>query len=715
MAKKAISGVTYYKLEKRYDGDVTKDCGLTGSELDNNFHFLRGADLKNVFIDTDSGSSTYGSLIFEKFNGETIVVENFHDYISWVYDENWTPASLSGSTYDTETGVLTLVIDGDEYEISGFLRKEDFGVYTNGAIFGSGLVCSPIRLAGAEKTGVFAPVDKFVDYAIGNYLNGATIDTTKRYLTREPASKTGLLYSKDDIAKIAEILNKEGNGWRIATFEDWAEMLNALECEPENRTHGTLEGGYFGDEAGFAVKDPSWEESTCGNNTLNILPTDDDEPDVLYAHFWAPSDENLYEKIFKGGEGKVGTGIEPSKWDKKSIRLVNDSECPFTLILEGVEYKPVYPSASGIAWADINLSLTSLLYEGSGEMVDNTEWKYFVNEYDEVLGRWVKSELKENYSVVIGSYSGRSNEEIINQDGKIVFKYDQYTTDAKEYTDKKIAEVNERIDGVEENLSSVENRVTAAEEAIEQNAENIERLQENLGETNERVSALEEGLEDTNSRVSELESGLTETNERVSELESGLAETNEHVSALEEDLEETKGRVSTLESGLTETNEKVEENKAAISAETQERKEDTQAIRDEIDELAEDIDSALTAIIMDISANTADIEDLYEKVGEGGYITRDIEIVREGQVIAVIPSGTTTTEAFEIIAEVIGAGGEGKVKDILVNDNSIFNEETGIAQLNIVPKDNEVLSVEMSGNTVTVGLLGIKNEIINLS
>ena len=41
-----MSGITYYKLsEHLYPGDATKDCGLTGAEIDANFHFLRGYDI----------------------------------------------------------------------------------------------------------------------------------------------------------------------------------------------------------------------------------------------------------------------------------------------------------------------------------------------------------------------------------------------------------------------------------------------------------------------------------------------------------------------------------------------------------------------------------------------------------------------------------------------------------------------------------------------
>ena len=50
-------GVTYYKLEQRYEGDRTKGCGLTSAEVDANFHFLRGYDIKDATL-ADDGTLT---------------------------------------------------------------------------------------------------------------------------------------------------------------------------------------------------------------------------------------------------------------------------------------------------------------------------------------------------------------------------------------------------------------------------------------------------------------------------------------------------------------------------------------------------------------------------------------------------------------------------------------------------------------------------------
>ena len=52
------NGITYYKL---YPGfrkddyqDYTKNCGLLGTDIDNNFYFLRGYDIYSVEYNKDN-------------------------------------------------------------------------------------------------------------------------------------------------------------------------------------------------------------------------------------------------------------------------------------------------------------------------------------------------------------------------------------------------------------------------------------------------------------------------------------------------------------------------------------------------------------------------------------------------------------------------------------------------------------------------------------
>lgn len=73
-------GLTYYKLQKLYAQDITKNCGLTAGEVDENFHFLRGMDIE-TFTLTDN------TLILTRFNGETVEVNLPYTFSPTIADD----------------------------------------------------------------------------------------------------------------------------------------------------------------------------------------------------------------------------------------------------------------------------------------------------------------------------------------------------------------------------------------------------------------------------------------------------------------------------------------------------------------------------------------------------------------------------------------------------------------------------------------------------
>lgn len=98
------NGITYYKLVSKYNGDETKNCGLTSTEIDANFYFLRGNDIAKGEWD-----STTNTLTLYKENGSQIKINNFDETIS-----------LDGTSYDNDKGVLHLMLNGKDYPIDGF-------------------------------------------------------------------------------------------------------------------------------------------------------------------------------------------------------------------------------------------------------------------------------------------------------------------------------------------------------------------------------------------------------------------------------------------------------------------------------------------------------------------------------------------------------------------------------------------------------------------
>ena len=46
-----IDGITYFRKNSPYPGDVTKNCALDGVEVDNNFFVLEGRDIKTLRVE----------------------------------------------------------------------------------------------------------------------------------------------------------------------------------------------------------------------------------------------------------------------------------------------------------------------------------------------------------------------------------------------------------------------------------------------------------------------------------------------------------------------------------------------------------------------------------------------------------------------------------------------------------------------------------------
>lgn len=96
------SGITYYRNTDIYEGDVTKNCSLTAAEIDGNFHFLRGMDIRSA----ERGDGN--ELILYRVNGCEDVVDMTQEI------------DFDGTEYDADNGVLKLVVNGSEYAMSGF-------------------------------------------------------------------------------------------------------------------------------------------------------------------------------------------------------------------------------------------------------------------------------------------------------------------------------------------------------------------------------------------------------------------------------------------------------------------------------------------------------------------------------------------------------------------------------------------------------------------
>ena len=144
-----INGITYYKLKSPYNGDVTKNCSVSGIEIDNNFFTLEGRDVKSITVDgTD--------IVLNLLNGEQLkavdVLDNF----------------ITNISFDKENGILKAYHNnGDVEEFDGFVsihehnnHKHLDAVASNETLIGNGTHEKPLKLAEAYKTGQFNKDDK---------------------------------------------------------------------------------------------------------------------------------------------------------------------------------------------------------------------------------------------------------------------------------------------------------------------------------------------------------------------------------------------------------------------------------------------------------------------------------------------------------------------------------------------------------------------------
>ena len=99
-----LNGVTYYKLKSGFQGDITKNCSLTASEVDHNFLFLRGYDVIGFAWDADTKD-----IVLTRLNGENLILQGILNSID-----------ASASSYDPNTGTLILNIEGKEFPVTGF-------------------------------------------------------------------------------------------------------------------------------------------------------------------------------------------------------------------------------------------------------------------------------------------------------------------------------------------------------------------------------------------------------------------------------------------------------------------------------------------------------------------------------------------------------------------------------------------------------------------
>ena len=626
-----MNAITYFRLNSPYPGDVTKNCALTGSEVDNNFYTLEGRDIKSVELQD-------GKIVVNLMNGEKLTTDNI------------TENCITGIEFDEVNGILTITQNGVVQTITGFATNFNIGeaISVDGSLVGNGLAKSPVGISPISKTGQYRPVKKIVNVVDGEKLPiKPNVFPGDRYLTVENVNEYGYLYNYDGLKKIACKLKEVNSEWRIPTKEDWDDMLDAVEPNENFRNHTDVRSNkLLGKFAGKFLKSKEFwkkeqpcdcddenntcidysdsnccnEECNCGrhipchpsycgeygtchhrhhydNSGLDLfgfraVPAGyaNEARDFMYfkerAYFWTATNHeyrDAYIKSFLYNKSCVLQDVMASD-NFMSVRLVknyNGSNYNEREDILGNTYSTVMmPSMKhGRAiWTSVNLCMGNCecdcgcgcqyVVPNNGQGMEFTK-KYFINEW---TGReWLRNELKDGESVVVVDNEPNTN-------------YTEYRVVNGELVD--VASLI--YDKVIETLGPISGGLETQIQELD------ERLTNEIQRSTDKDNEHDEAIEGLNTRLTTAEENIQENTDNIQTLTEHLEQTDANLVTLREDFTNAVTEINeTIEEEKTVRAEKDTQLEETISAEQQARIEKdnelVQSIEDETTErLAED-------------------------------------------------------------------------------------------------------------------------------
>ena len=644
-----MNGITYFRLNSSYDGDVTKNCALTGSEVDNNFYTLEGRDIKSVELQD-------GKIVVNLMNGTKLTTDNITDGL--VRD-----LSID---FDETNGILTITQNGVQQTITGFATNYTIGdaVSVDDSINGNGLPTSPIGVKPTYKTGQYRPVDKIVDATNGEKLpKCCELTVGERFLLIDNVNEYGYLYNYKGLKKIACKLKESGSQWRIPTKEDWDDMLNAIEPRDEFRNHSDARSNkYLGKFAGKFLKTVNfWKkeepcenecncDDNCGDNCHNNCGNNENT-DNCYDHCihndneinWC---EHSEEECACGRDvicspsycGEYGTCHHKHCFNNEGIDKYGFSVLPAGYTNEAKDY--MYFTERAYFWTATNHDcrdayIKVFAYNKSNVLQDVMASDNFmsvrlVKDYsgDNFNGR--EDILGSSYSTVLmpSLKHGRSIWTSINLsigkncgcdcDCETTFvlpnngegmeytkKYFMYEWTGKNWTVKELLD-GESVVVIDDNYSEYrlvngelknvadviyERVVEEFHDEIDGIVNSIDNLNEKIDNEIERSTTkdeeLEQQLNDLSGRLTTDEQNIEQNAQDIAVLNTHIEEINQNVTALQEALEEEK---TTREQKDDELEELINELSQEIADETEQRQAEDERLQNEIDEINQEFD-----------------------------------------------------------------------------------------------------------------------------
>ena len=612
-----MNGIKYFRLNSPYEGDVTKNCALTGSEIDNNFFTLEGRDIKSVEIVDDK-------IVITLLNGQKLTTDSITE--DCVKDISF--------SFDEVNGILTITQDGVEQVISGFLTEYNAGgneaVSVDGTLIGNGLAETPIGISPIAKTGQYRPVQQIIRIVDGEQMpNRTQICPGDRFLTVENINDYGFLYNYEGVKKLVCQLREAKSPWRLPTKADWDDMLDAVEPIDDFRNHTDARSNKFlGHIAGKLLKSKEYwkkevcpddcndssataivydetscesNECSCGTNNIchpdycgeygschhrhhhdnrgvdkygfRVVPAGyaNEAKDYLYfkerAYFWTATNHeyrDAYIKAFAYNKSSVLQDIMATD-NYMSVRLVKDyNGNNFNEredILGGMYSTVLMPSMKhGKAiWTSVNISAGDCgcgckhILPNDGQGMEYSK-KYFINEW--TGNGWMRKELADGESVVV------IKEHNANDHGRLNLAYTEYRVVNGELVDVASLIYNNVVETFRPKITEIET--------------NIEIL-------NDKVDA---EITRSTTKDAELESSINMLTERVTADEQNIEKNTQDIATLNTALEaETQAR----ETKDAELEEAINDVSQALEAETQARE-----TKDaELEEAINDVSQAL--------------------------------------------------------------------------------------------------------------------------
>lgn len=570
-----VNGVKYFKLVSPYAGDYTKNCGLLANEIDENFFFLRGYDIKNMDIDDER------NLVLHRVNGEKLVVniEQNIEYPSFEFDKE-------------EGKIIVTYPDGSVEILDGFMVEgQSYRVATDYTIKGDGRISNPLRLSNIEKTGTYAPALSFHDLTVsGSSMPEPVNGKGTRYVTKEYFSPFGALYTFEGVKEIQRALEERQSLWRVPTNEDWGLLLNAAELCPEDRNHVSEdENRWLGKIAGKRAKaidlwDPYPDGGEVhsddslpggGQQKFHVLPvgvgTQVDEfcNDTMRrnAQFWSITttrdleNPNVYTRLFSYKTDKVEINSSDPE-DKFSLRLVRDFDYS-----NFDEYEEILgqifpcvlinnPDTNYCKlWTRINVDFGEGLFGGykpeawsaiTSEEDRVKQEAYYINEWDGE--KWLKKQMNPGDSVVILDYDGDPSTSGDTYHEWRVILHDDGTSELVDTVEALRNELKEEIDAINDRVNELSGTVADLSEKLD---EEIERAKDAESALTQEIDVLADAVDELNDDVTELNEKIDNLDEKIDSIESAITielnEIKEKLDILSGDVQELNDKLDSLQ------------------------------------------------------------------------------------------------------------------------------------------------------------------------